>query len=46
LLEHGAIDMVMERAVLRDTLIRLLDYGVGGRPAPTLANGRPKVNVL
>jgi acetyl-CoA carboxylase carboxyl transferase subunit beta len=44
LLEHGAIDMVMERAALRDTLIRLLDYGVGGRQAPAPANGRPKVN--
>jgi acetyl-CoA carboxylase carboxyl transferase subunit beta len=44
LLEHGAIDMVIERAALRETLVRLLDYGVGGRvvpaPAPAPANGR------
>jgi acetyl-CoA carboxylase carboxyl transferase subunit beta len=31
LLEKGAIDMVVTRPELRDTLIRLLDYGVGGR---------------
>lgn len=31
LLEHGAIDMVVERAELRATLARLLDYGVGAR---------------
>jgi acetyl-CoA carboxylase carboxyl transferase subunit beta len=31
LLEKGAIDMVVTRAALRDTLIRLLDYGVGAR---------------
>jgi acetyl-CoA carboxylase carboxyl transferase subunit beta len=37
LLEKGAIDMVLERNVLKDTLVRLLDYGVGAkRPA----NGR------
>jgi acetyl-CoA carboxylase carboxyl transferase subunit beta len=29
LLEHGAIDLVVERAQLKDTLVRLLDYGVG-----------------
>jgi acetyl-CoA carboxylase carboxyl transferase subunit beta len=37
LLEHGAIDMVVERADLRALLIRLLDYGTGARrsaPAP------------
>ena len=28
LLEHGAIDMVVERPSIRETLIRLLDYGV------------------
>jgi len=28
LLEHGAIDMVVERPKLRDTLVRLLDYGI------------------
>jgi acetyl-CoA carboxylase carboxyl transferase subunit beta len=41
LLEHGAIDMVVERAELRELLIRLLDYGAGARriaPAST-ANG-------
>ena len=31
LLEHGAIDMVVERGDLRALLIRLLDYGVGDR---------------
>jgi acetyl-CoA carboxylase carboxyl transferase subunit beta len=31
LLEKGAIDMVVTRPQLRDALIRLLDYGVGGR---------------
>jgi acetyl-CoA carboxylase carboxyl transferase beta subunit len=37
LLEKGAIDMVVERAELKDRLVRLLDYGVGAqRPA----NGR------
>ncbi len=45
LLEHGAIDMVMERAALRDTLIRLLDYGVGARRAQPAVNGRAKTNV-
>ena len=34
LLEHGAIDMVVERPKLRATLIRLLDYGIG---SPTSA---------
>ncbi len=29
LLERGAIDMVVKRAALRDTLLRLLDYAVG-----------------
>jgi acetyl-CoA carboxylase carboxyl transferase subunit beta len=33
LLEHGAIDMVVERADLRELLIRLLDYGAGARRA-------------
>jgi acetyl-CoA carboxylase beta subunit len=41
LLEHGAIDMVVERGALRELLVRLLDYGAGARrpvsPAP--ANG-------
>jgi acetyl-CoA carboxylase carboxyl transferase beta subunit len=42
LLEHGAIDMVVERGELRGLLTRLLDYGVGERrPAsPANANGR------
>jgi acetyl-CoA carboxylase carboxyl transferase subunit beta len=31
LLEKGAIDMVVTRPALRDTLVRLLDYGVGAR---------------
>ena len=31
LLEKGAIDMVVERADLKDRLVRLLDYGVGAR---------------
>jgi acetyl-CoA carboxylase carboxyl transferase subunit beta len=42
LLEHGAIDMVVDRAALREQLVRLLDYGVGATipvpPSPT--NGR------
>jgi acetyl-CoA carboxylase carboxyl transferase subunit beta len=33
LLEKGALDMVVQRADLRDRLIRLLDYAVGGTPA-------------
>ena len=33
LLEHGAIDLVVERHGLRDTLVRLLDYGSGARPS-------------
>jgi acetyl-CoA carboxylase carboxyl transferase subunit beta len=37
LLEKGAIDMVVERDVLKDTLVRLLDYGTGGKRS---ANGR------
>lgn len=36
LIEHGAIDMVVERAQLKDTLVRLLDYGVGtAKPSPS-----------
>lgn len=38
LLEHGAIDMVVERASMRETLIRLLDYGIG-RPRAASHNG-------
>ena len=33
LLEHGALDVVVERAQLKDTLVRLLDYGVGAQTA-------------
>ncbi|MBV8353867.1 MAG: acetyl-CoA carboxylase carboxyltransferase subunit beta, partial [Candidatus Eremiobacteraeota bacterium] len=29
LLEHGAVDMVVERKQLRETLVRMLDYAVG-----------------
>ena len=43
LLEHGAIDMVVERNGLRELLVRLLDYGAGARrpvpPAAASANG-------
>jgi acetyl-CoA carboxylase carboxyl transferase subunit beta len=39
LLEHGAIDMVVERAQLRATLARLLDYGAGGKPPANARNG-------
>jgi acetyl-CoA carboxylase carboxyl transferase subunit beta len=42
LLEHGAIDMVVERGTLRDTLIRLLDYGVGAQRASAPTNGRAR----
>ncbi len=45
LLEHGAIDMVTERSALRETLVRLLDYGVGARRAAPPVNGRAKANV-
>ena len=44
LLEHGAIDMVVERATLRDTLIRLLDYGVGAQRASAPTNGRARAS--
>jgi len=39
LLEHGAIDMVVERAQLKDTLTRLLDYGVGSMRGSPSRNG-------
>jgi acetyl-CoA carboxylase carboxyl transferase subunit beta len=40
LLEKGAIDMVVERAQLKDKLVRLLDYGSGPRrPLNGLASG-------
>lgn len=36
LMEHGAIDMVVERAQLKDTLVRLLDYGAAtAKPSPS-----------
>ncbi len=37
LLEHGAIDLVVDRYALRDTLVRLLDYGVGAPAQPSTA---------
>jgi acetyl-CoA carboxylase carboxyl transferase subunit beta len=42
LLEHGAIDAVVDRHALRDTLVRFLDYGVGAPKPPPVAerNGR------
>ena len=39
LLEKGAIDMVVKRDVLRDTLVRLLDYACGPKAAPNSRNG-------
>jgi acetyl-CoA carboxylase carboxyl transferase subunit beta len=40
LLEKGAIDLVVQRDVLRDTLIRLLDYARGATPvARPASNG-------
>ncbi|GAC1423018.1 MAG: acetyl-CoA carboxylase, carboxyltransferase subunit beta [Candidatus Velthaea sp.] len=42
LLEKGAIDMVVTRDVLRDTLVRLLDYARGGTPAHA-RNGRATI---
>jgi acetyl-CoA carboxylase carboxyl transferase subunit beta len=42
LLEKGAIDMVVERHGVKDTLVRLLDYGNGARRG---ANGRASVDV-
>jgi acetyl-CoA carboxylase carboxyl transferase subunit beta len=43
LLEHGAIDMVVERAALRAALIRLLDYGVGAKRVVPGRNGTSHV---
>jgi len=40
LLEKGAIDLVVPRAELRDQLVRLLDYGSGGRPNAFSKNGK------
>ncbi|MBV8689676.1 MAG: acetyl-CoA carboxylase carboxyltransferase subunit beta [Candidatus Eremiobacteraeota bacterium] len=37
LLEKGHIDMVVERAQVKPTLTRLLDYGLGGRKEPVEA---------
>ena len=45
LLAHGAIDQVVERAELRATLIRLLDYGTGGKASSTALNGAVHVEV-
>jgi acetyl-CoA carboxylase carboxyl transferase subunit beta len=46
LLEHGAVDMVVQREALRDTLVRLLDYVAGGRlPAPP-NNGRARASAI
>ena len=39
LLEKGAIDMVLQRAVLRETLIRFLDYTSQARPSNGARNG-------
>ncbi|MBV8601303.1 MAG: acetyl-CoA carboxylase carboxyltransferase subunit beta [Candidatus Eremiobacteraeota bacterium] len=41
LLEHGAIDMVVERPKLKETLVRLLDYGVGAAQGAS-PNGRAR----
>lgn len=40
LLEKGAIDMVVKRPDLRDTLVRLLDYAVGDPARSRPLNGR------
>jgi acetyl-CoA carboxylase carboxyl transferase subunit beta len=40
LLEKGAIDMVVKRPDLRDTLVRLLDYAVGDSGRKRSRNGR------
>jgi acetyl-CoA carboxylase carboxyl transferase subunit beta len=46
LLEHGAIDMVVDRAALREQLVRLLDYAGASAPvAPPPANGRTHAGV-
>jgi len=37
LLEKGALDMVVERKDVKDVLVRLLDYGTGGK---TPSNGQ------
>jgi len=44
LLEKGAIDIVVVRADLRDQLVRLLDYAVGGRTAAFSANGKSEAH--
>ena len=57
LLEKGAIDMVVKRTDLRETLIRLLDYGAGPTAARSVverpldahrncAAGNPGMNVI
>ena len=45
LLEHGAIDMVLDRSALRERLVRLLDYGAGAHRAAPAVNGRPTASV-
>ncbi len=49
LLEHGAIDMVVDRPKLRETLVRLLDYGIARsarREPQRRAAGRRVVNPI
>jgi len=46
LLEHGAIDLVVDRHALRDTLVRLLDYGVGAPASAPAAPAIPDLNGL
>jgi acetyl-CoA carboxylase carboxyl transferase beta subunit len=41
LIEHGAIDMIVERGKMKETLARLLDYGGGGTRASSL-NGKAR----
>ncbi|GAC1403744.1 MAG: acetyl-CoA carboxylase, carboxyltransferase subunit beta [Candidatus Velthaea sp.] len=45
LLEKGAIDMVLTRDVLRDTLVRLLDYALGGKSPTHGRNGKVTTDV-
>ncbi len=40
LLEKGALDIVVQRAGLRDQLVRLLDYASQTRPGPFSRNGK------
>ncbi|MFN2460568.1 MAG: acetyl-CoA carboxylase, carboxyltransferase subunit beta [Candidatus Velthaea sp.] len=43
LLEKGAIDMVVQRAALREQLVRLLDYGSGVAVPAASRNGRAAI---